>query len=178
MSFVHFSNKRRFEQITDVFYEKCVLRNVTKFTWKHLCWSLFFNKVPGLRPENLLKRESNTGVFWWILRNFLRTLFLQKPSGGCFFKTWKIEVLILNEKISIFWTTWAASMKFSGKTWLNIKSHKKTRLHPLSRIYKFGTSYNYCKNLKWKKPFQDFRFFDFGCRAKFLSQFIFVVSEY
>ena len=60
-------------------------------------------------------------------------------------------------------------MKFSGKTWLNIKSHKKTRLHPLSRIYKFGTSYNYCKNLKWKKPFQDFGFFDFWYRVKFLS---------
>ena len=178
MSFVHFSKKRRFEQITDVFCEKGVLRNVTKFTWKHLCWSFFFNKVPGLRPENLLKRESNTGVFWWILRNFLRKLFLQKPSGGCFFKTWKIAVLILNEEISIFWTTWATSMKFSGKTWLNIKSHRKTRPHPLSRIYKFGTRSNYCKHLKWKKPFQDFQFFNFGCRAKFLSQFIFAFSEY
>ena len=85
-------------------------------------------------------------------------------------KTRKIEVSILNEKISI---PSEQPMKFSGKTWLNIKSHKKTRLHPLSRICKFGTSYNYCKNLKWKKPFQDFRVFDFGYRAKFLSQFTF-----
>ena len=30
-----------------------VLRNFTKFTGKHLCQSLFFNKVVGLRPETL-----------------------------------------------------------------------------------------------------------------------------
>ena len=32
-------------------------------TGKHLCWSLFFNKVAGLRPSTLLKRDSNAGVF-------------------------------------------------------------------------------------------------------------------
>ena len=32
---------------------KAVLRNFTKFTGKHLCQSLFSNKVAGLRPEAL-----------------------------------------------------------------------------------------------------------------------------
>ena len=32
-------------------------------TGKHLCWSLFFNKVAGLSPETLLKRDSTIGVF-------------------------------------------------------------------------------------------------------------------
>ena len=32
----------------DVFCKKGVLRNFTKFTEKHLCQSLFFNKVAGL----------------------------------------------------------------------------------------------------------------------------------
>ena len=32
----------------EVFYEKGVLRNFAKFTGKHLCQSLFFNKVAGL----------------------------------------------------------------------------------------------------------------------------------
>ena len=32
-----------------MFCEKGVLRNFAKFTWKHLCHSLFFNKVAGLR---------------------------------------------------------------------------------------------------------------------------------
>ena len=36
---------------------KVVLRNFTKFTGKHLCQSLFFNKVAGLRPATLLKRR-------------------------------------------------------------------------------------------------------------------------
>ena len=35
----------------EVFCEKAVLRNVTKFTGKHLCQSLFFNEVAG-RPES------------------------------------------------------------------------------------------------------------------------------
>ena len=34
----------------DVVLKKAVLRNFAKFTGKHLCQSLFFNKVAGLRP--------------------------------------------------------------------------------------------------------------------------------
>ena len=33
-----------------------VLRNFSKVTGKHLCQSLFFNKVAGLRPATLLKK--------------------------------------------------------------------------------------------------------------------------
>ena len=36
------------KQPPEVFYEEGVLRNFTKFTEKHLCQSLFFNKVAGL----------------------------------------------------------------------------------------------------------------------------------
>ena len=32
--------------------KKGVLRNFAKFTGKHLCQSLFFNKVAGLRPAD------------------------------------------------------------------------------------------------------------------------------
>ena len=32
----------------EVFCEKAVLRNLLKFTGKHLCQGFFFNKVPGL----------------------------------------------------------------------------------------------------------------------------------
>ena len=32
-------------------------RNLTKFTGKHLCQSLFFNKVAALRPATLLKKR-------------------------------------------------------------------------------------------------------------------------
>ena len=42
---------------------KGVLRNFTKFTRKHLCQSLFFDKVSGVRPATLLEGDSGTGVF-------------------------------------------------------------------------------------------------------------------
>ena len=37
--------------------KKDVLRNFAKFTGKHLCQSLFFNEVAGLRPETLSKKK-------------------------------------------------------------------------------------------------------------------------
>ena len=39
----------------DVFCKKGVLRNFTKFKGKHMCQSLYFNKVAGLSPATLLK---------------------------------------------------------------------------------------------------------------------------
>ena len=35
--------------------EKCVPKNFAKFTGKHLCHSLFFNKAAGLRTATLKK---------------------------------------------------------------------------------------------------------------------------
>ena len=43
-----------------VFCKKGVLRNFAKFTGKHLCQSLFLNKVASLRPATFLKRNSYT----------------------------------------------------------------------------------------------------------------------
>ena len=37
-----------------IFYQKGYLRNFAKFTGKHLCQSLYFNKVAELRPATLL----------------------------------------------------------------------------------------------------------------------------
>ena len=41
----------RQKQPPKLFYKKSVLRNFAKFTGKHLCQGLFFNKVAGLRPQ-------------------------------------------------------------------------------------------------------------------------------
>ena len=50
--------------LPEVFCKRGVLKNFTKLTGKHLCRSLFLNKVAGLRPANSLKkRYFNTGVF-------------------------------------------------------------------------------------------------------------------
>ena len=40
-----------------VFCEKGAPKNFAKFTGKHLCQSLLFNKVTGLRPATLLKKR-------------------------------------------------------------------------------------------------------------------------
>ena len=54
------------KQPPEVFYKKGILENIGKVTEKRLCWSLFFNTVPGWRLVNLSK--------------FLRTPFLQNTS--------------------------------------------------------------------------------------------------
>ena len=54
---------------------KGVLRDFIKFTGKHLCQSLFFNKLPGLRLATLSKRDSGAG-FPVNFAKFLRTPFL------------------------------------------------------------------------------------------------------
>ena len=47
----------------EVFCKTRVLKKFTKFTGKHLCQSLFFNKVADLSLQLYLKRDSGTGAF-------------------------------------------------------------------------------------------------------------------
>ena len=55
--------------------KKGVLINLVKFTGKDLCWSLFFNKVAGLRPATLLKKRLWHWCFPVDFTKFLRTPF-------------------------------------------------------------------------------------------------------
>ena len=64
--------------------KKDVLENFTKFTVKHLRKSLFLNKVTGLRPATLLKRDSDTGVSLSVLQHFQEHLFYRTPPDDCF----------------------------------------------------------------------------------------------
>ena len=71
----------------EVFYEKGVLRNFTRFTGNHLCQSLFFNKAAGLRPTTLLNETTLLKKRLWHrcfpvnFAKFLTTPFLQNTSG-------------------------------------------------------------------------------------------------
>ena len=55
---------------SQIFIKISVLKNFAIFTGKHLCRSLFLRKLQVLKPTSLLKGDSNTGVFLWILRKF------------------------------------------------------------------------------------------------------------
>ena len=52
---------------SQMFFRKGVLKNFAIFKGKQLSWSLLLIKS---RTSNLLKRNSNSGVFLWALRNF------------------------------------------------------------------------------------------------------------
>ena len=71
------SSHRKYSVRKGVFFTK----NFTKFTGKHLCQSLFFNKVAGLRPATLLKKETLAQVFSCEFCEISRTPFLQNTSG-------------------------------------------------------------------------------------------------
>ena len=70
------------KQPLEVFYEKAVLKNFAIFTGKHLCWSLFLIKLQTFRPDS--KKDSNTDIFLWMLRNVEKHLFWRTSGDGCF----------------------------------------------------------------------------------------------
>ena len=59
------------EQPPKVFFEKVVLKSFAKFTGKHLCGILVFNKVAGLRSATLLKKRLSHSCFPVKLVKFL-----------------------------------------------------------------------------------------------------------
>ena len=60
---------------SQMFLKIGVLKNFANYTGKHLHWSLFLIKLLAWRPVTLLKKDSNTGVFLWNLRNLWEHLF-------------------------------------------------------------------------------------------------------
>ena len=54
-----------------------------------------FNKVAGLQACNLLKRDSNTGVFLLILRNYKNTFFEEHMRTTAFDKTYEVHALFI-----------------------------------------------------------------------------------
>ena len=67
------------KQSPEGFFKKVFLKTSTKLTWKHLCWSLFFNKISGLRSVTLKKKLQHR-CFPVNFVKFLRSSFLQNTS--------------------------------------------------------------------------------------------------
>ena len=76
---------------SEVFCKKRVLRNFTKFIEKHLCQSLFFNKVAGVRPAALLTKRLWHKCFAVKFVKFLRTSFLTEHFW------WLLLNVVMNE---------------------------------------------------------------------------------
>ena len=82
-----FKKKRKKEKIDLIVcsHRRCsvkngVLRNFAKFTGKHMCHRLFFNKVASLRPATLLRKSLWHRCFPVNFAKFLSTPFLQNTS--------------------------------------------------------------------------------------------------
>ena len=85
----------------EVFCRKDVLRNFEKFTGKHLCQSLLFNKVAGLRTVTLLKKEILYRCFPVNFSKFLKTpsitehlrwLLLKAPVNQLIFRVVLVDL--------------------------------------------------------------------------------------
>ena len=61
--------------------KKGVLGNFAKSTGKHLCQSLFFNKVKGLRPATLVKERLWYWCFLVSFGKFSKKTFLRNTCG-------------------------------------------------------------------------------------------------
>ena len=61
--------------------KKGVLKNFAKFTGKHLCQSLFLNKVAGLRSATLFQKSLWHRCLPVNFAKLLRTPLLQNISG-------------------------------------------------------------------------------------------------
>ena len=72
------------QQPLEVFCKKAVFKNFAKVTGKHLCRSLFFNKVPGPMPAILLKKTFRHRCFPVNFVKFLRTDFYRIRLDDCF----------------------------------------------------------------------------------------------
>ena len=78
-----------------------VLKNFTIFTRKYLCWNLFVLQLQSSSPATILKSNSSTGVFLWILPNFKEHLFWKTSMIGCF---WNLMKVLFDHEILSFWT--------------------------------------------------------------------------
>ena len=94
-----------------MFCEKSVLRNFAKFVRKHLCQSVFFNKVAGAAC-NFIKRETLAQVFSCEFCKISKnTFFYRTPpvAASLFCKTkilrWSSSLISLPN----FWEQWRSS---------------------------------------------------------------------
>ena len=107
--------------------KKAVLKNFAIFIRKSLCWRLFLIYLQAYKAATLLQRDSNTGVFLWILQNFQNIYFKGHLWTNASELYWfKVEVMVektetYSETIigDVFRTQWnIKDGAFCKYTWL------------------------------------------------------------
>ena len=91
----HHDSSKSLSSRQEVFCEKGVLRNFTKFAGKHLCQSLFFNKVAGLRPQvcNFIKRETLAQMFSCEFRKISKNTFCYRTPPVAASVLWNLTYI-------------------------------------------------------------------------------------
>ena len=95
---------------------KGILSNIVKFTARHLCQSLFFNKVVGfsLWKERLWHRRLHVNFV-----KFLRTPFLQNTSGRLLLSLWEDRIFHYKVPSSISFISLKKILQWV-KSWINM----------------------------------------------------------
>ena len=64
-----------------MFYKESCSQTFCNITEKHLCQSLFFNEVAGLRPQacKLIKKVNVEQVLSWIFSKIFKNTFFTEP---------------------------------------------------------------------------------------------------
>ena len=99
-----------------VFSKKSVLKNLAKFTGKHLHWSHFLNKVAGLQLATLLKKRFQYRCFPVNFAKFLWTPFFHiAPPVAASVTFWKIDYEFIPTIISpLFKTDFCSPCVWTG----------------------------------------------------------------
>ena len=91
------------------FFKIGILRNVAKFTVKHMCWSLFFMKLQAWRTATL-KKETPTQVFSCKIREISKnTYFYRTPPVAASDTTHATHAIYHTRRINVI-------RKYSGLT--------------------------------------------------------------
>ena len=85
------------EAVTQRSSVKTVFLEISQNSHKSTCARVsFLNKVAGGAACNFIKkRDSDTGAFLWILRNFWEQLFYRTPPGDCFYLCPRLCVVLI-----------------------------------------------------------------------------------
>ena len=105
-----------------MFCKSGFLRNFPKFSGKHLCQSLFFNKVAGI-AGNYIKKETLVPVNFVI---FLRAPFLRKHFWWLLLHILR-WVATLYKKLSFEWFLWNVTFQKSTSARVSLKCHSQNQ---------------------------------------------------